>query len=226
MIPIDVNVYSPDEFRDELEDEFGFARCVTERQGRLVYSRTLGDFSDLSKKWDAEPSPVRHARLRASRGEWQLYQTGYARMLRGWPEPPWAIAAAELRERADWRVADFGCGDGALARAIPNPTISFDHLAGANVEVTAGDLASVPLDADSVDAVVLSLSLIGENWRDYLREAARVTRDQGLVYVTELADGPRSKSLVAATETVGLAVDRVTHRGPFVCFRLGRARRP
>lgn len=43
MIPVDVNVYTPAELAEELRQPSSFARTVIERQGKLVYSRALGD---------------------------------------------------------------------------------------------------------------------------------------------------------------------------------------
>lgn len=215
LIPVDVNVYSRDEFREEAQDEYGFVRCVTERQGRLVYQRALGDFDALSRRWAGEASAARHARLRQGRGEWQLYQSGYARQLRSWPESPWMFAARRLCEHPDWLVADFGSGEGALARAVANRTLAFDHCAQNGNGTTECDLAEVPLADDSVDAVVSSLALIGVNWRDYLREAARVCQRGGRLYVTELGAGGAAH-VVAACDALGLAVDGVTARGSFV----------
>jgi predicted nucleotidyltransferase len=42
MIPVDINVYTPAEFRRELQDPHSFARLVTELQGKLVYRREPG----------------------------------------------------------------------------------------------------------------------------------------------------------------------------------------
>jgi predicted nucleotidyltransferase len=223
MIPVDVNVYSRDEFREELEHDFGFARSVTERQGRLVYSRALGDFAALALRWSGEASALRHARLRRCPGEWQLYQSAYAREVRRWPMPPWAFAAHELREHPEWTVADFGCGEGALARAVPNRTLSFDHCAGAAVAATECDLADVPLADASVEVVVLSLALIGANWRDYLREAARACRPGGRVFITELVGGIGAKEIAASSEPLGLVVEAIASRGPFVDIHLRAA---
>ena len=39
LIPVDVNVYTPGEFDEELRDAIGFARTVTKLQGKLVYRR-------------------------------------------------------------------------------------------------------------------------------------------------------------------------------------------
>ncbi len=222
VIPIDVNVFTPQEMAEEQEDEFGFARTATERQGKLVYSRDLGDFRALSLRWDVEPSAERHVRLQRAGGEWQLYQAGYERMLRQLPDAPWEFAASHLRRHFEWRVADFGCGEGALARAIPNRCISLDHVATRD-DVISCDLANVPLPDVSVDAVVLSLALIGTNWRDYLAEANRVVRPAGRVFVTELITTGRSRrDLVATSEALHLAALEVRPHGPFLDVELRR----
>ena len=50
LIPVDVNVYTPAEFDEECRQLFGFARTATELQGKLVYSRELGDFASLGRR--------------------------------------------------------------------------------------------------------------------------------------------------------------------------------
>jgi predicted nucleotidyltransferase len=50
LIPVDVNVYTPAEIADERRDPLSFARTVTERQGKLVYSRALGRLVEIEAR--------------------------------------------------------------------------------------------------------------------------------------------------------------------------------
>jgi hypothetical protein len=216
LIPVDVNVYTPAEFEKECRRPFGFARTATELQGKLVYNRELGDFTALGRRWDSEPSAARHQRLQKAPAEWQLYQALYAREARRWPEPAWTFAATVVGQQPGARVADLGCGECALARAVDRPVASFDHRA-ADDQATVADLADVPLAAASVDIAVLCLALIGANWPDYLAEAARIVTPGGHVVITEFVAGPRSAEAVAAVLTErGLRNAAVRSRGPFI----------
>lgn len=79
----------------------------------------------------------------------------------------------------------MGCGEARLAASIPNTTHSFD-LVAANSNVIACDIAHVPLPDESVDIVVFCLSLMGTNVLDFLREAKRILRLNGILKIAEV----------------------------------------
>jgi ribosomal RNA-processing protein 8 len=72
-------------------------------------------------------------------------------------------------------IADFGCGEGALALAVPQKVHSFDLVSSAK-HVVACDMKSTPLEPKSVDVVVFCLSLMGTNLNDFIIEANRVLK--------------------------------------------------
>ena len=72
-------------------------------------------------------------------------------------------------------VADFGCGEGRLAKSIPQKTYSLDLVAH-RPDIIAGDMAKTPLQTKSVDVAVYCLSLMGTNLKDFLLEANRVLK--------------------------------------------------
>lgn len=234
LIPVDINVYTPAEFDEEVHQPWSFARLATRLQGKLVYSREHGDFAALQSRWDREPTGARHARLCAALGasftdgaasrsataaEWQLYQTQYARAARAFPEPAWAFAAAVLTGAPSAAsVADLGCGERALARhlaAVGGPAVtSFDHCAIDEHVITA-DLAAVPVAGGAFDFAVLALALLGSNWATVLAEATRVAAG-GRLLLTELAAGPRALAdITAALTELGLRDVTGSTRGPF-----------
>ena len=58
-----------------------------------------------------------------------------------------------------------------------------------NPSVIACDMAHTGLDDEILDVAVFSLSLMGVNWEDYLKEAYRLLRSGGLLKVSEPASG-------------------------------------
>ena len=99
-------------------------------------------------------------------------------------------------------VLDIGCGDGALARALAARgarmialEVSEEQLAaalagdgGSGVRYIVGRAESLPLDEDSVDVTVFMRTLHhvpSADLPEALREAGRVTRPGGFVYVAE-----------------------------------------
>ena len=87
-------------------------------------------------------------------------------------------------------VADFGCGEDLLGQRLRRKGFtvhSFDHVA-VNDHVTALDVGEgVPLDEAEIDVAVFSLSLMGNNNGDYIREAARVLAFDGRLHIVETA---------------------------------------
>ena len=115
-----------------------------------------------------------------------VYHAGFREQVGAWPANPVDLIIkrlGRLERKAAGKgrgcsVADFGCGDAAIARSpLLSGTVvhSFDVVAR-NDWVTAADMAAVPLPEASVDTAVFSLSLMGTNWVDFICEAHRVLR--------------------------------------------------
>lgn len=79
----------------------------------------------------------------------------------------------------------MGCGEARLAASVTNTVHSFD-LVACNSQVTACDIAHVPLDDQSVDVVVFCLSLMGTNALDFLKEAYRILKTGGALKIAEV----------------------------------------
>ncbi|KAK9480428.1 methyltransferase-domain-containing protein [Lipomyces japonicus] len=107
-------------------------------------------------------------------------------------------------------IADMGCGDAELSRQVAskyaNANVvgaknnskksfgrnssnivvhSFD-LAKSNERVTVADVKHVPLEDNSVHIVIFCLSLMGTNFLDFIKEAHRILKPRGQLWISEI----------------------------------------
>lgn len=145
-----------------------------------------GDFSRMNNRWYATTSDKTHTRLAANPEEWAHYHTMYRELRKSWPVIPFEEEVRWLMERSGLIVGDFGCGEAFLADRVKSKHVvhSFDHVA-VNSTVTACDIADVPLEDGTLDVAIFCLSLMGANFTDYLREAHRCLRLDGMLHIWE-----------------------------------------
>ena len=126
------------------------------------------------------------------------YHEGYREQVVKWPANPLDCLASMLakkhtetgKKNAQKRVvcADLGCGDGFLARLLfgKMEVHSFDLVASASHVVSCDVALRIPLPSGSVDHVVCCLSLMGTNWPNTIREAARILAPGGHLHIAEV----------------------------------------
>ena len=115
-----------------------------------------------------------------------VYHEGYREQVKAWPHNPLDLIIGWIQSKHKTAViADLGCGDARLATSVPNNVHSFD-LVSKSTLVTACDISRVPLKDKSVDIVVFCLSLMGTNIIDFLREAYRILRPNGILKIAEV----------------------------------------
>ncbi|KAL4653325.1 hypothetical protein ACB092_01G294500 [Castanea dentata] len=115
-----------------------------------------------------------------------MYHTGYQEQMSHWPEQPVNIIMKWLKNHnPSLVVADFGCGDGRLAKNVKNKVFSFD-LVSNDPSVIACDMSKTPLDSSVIDVAVFCLSLMGTNYQNYLKEAHRVLKPCGWLLIAEV----------------------------------------
>lgn len=108
----------------------------------------------------------------------EIYHQGFMEQSSKWPvDPVNLMVAAIMKMPGNPVVADFGCGEARLARALQGSAQvhSFD-LVKLNEFVTVCDFSNTPLEDESCDVVVFCLSLMGTNLKDFLKEANRVLK--------------------------------------------------
>lgn len=145
---------------------------------------SLGDFSEMNKSWSVSRSENTQSRLRNDPSEWYYYHSLYAEKRKEWSEIPYIEIAKKIMERPEWVVADMGCGENLLSKELTNKVHAFDYVA-IDKDVIACDMSSVPLNSNEVDAVVFCLSLMGSNYLDYLKEAFRIIKPYGNLFICE-----------------------------------------
>ena len=133
-----------------------------------------------------------------------VYHTGFRTQVTKWPCNPLERVISYVKQLpVSFTLADFGCGEARLAQSVPQRVHSFD-LVACNDRVTACDMKRIPLGDNSVDVSIFCLSLMGTNVTDFLLEARRVLKRDGLLKICEIAS--RFESLdqfVAEVEKLG-----------------------
>jgi len=183
--------------------------------------RRYGDFSAMNRRWNQGRSETTHQRLQANPEEWAQYHTLYREARKDWAVVPYEEMIRWCEKRSGYVIGDFGCGEAKLAEAVSDRHIvhSFDHVA-INDDVVACDMAHVPLDDETLDVAIFSLSLMGANFTDYIREAHRTLKLDGQLHVIEATERFADRNQFAkALEGLGFAVVSVEDKWKFTHVR-------
>lgn len=146
--------------------------------------KRLGNLSEMNHRINREPGNKTHDRFIKDPAEWEHYHAIYREDRKNWPVIPYQEALKWFKARPHMIVGDFGCGEALLANELENKVLSFDHIA-INEDVIACDMTHVPLNDAYLDAAIFSLSLMGSNFFDYLKEAHRCLKLDGHLWIAE-----------------------------------------
>ncbi|KAJ6125733.1 hypothetical protein N7523_003353 [Penicillium sp. IBT 18751x] len=103
---------------------------------------------------------------------------------RGKPDPNKPLPLPR-RPNGACTIADLGCGDAGLARALTpsakklNLKLNSYDLQAPDALITKADISNLPLEDGTVDVAIFCLSLMGTNWVSFVEEAWRVLRGDG-----------------------------------------------
>ncbi len=187
-----------------------------ERRRRV---RAFGDFAAMNARFNNAHSSTSHARLSTDPSEWYLYHTLYREARKTWPEVPYESFTTWLQARPHLVAGDFGCGEALLAASAQNTVYSFDHVA-INDKIIMCDMAHTGLDAEILDVAIFSLSLMGTNIEDYLREAHRLLKLDGRLKIAEPAghwEGAKREALITMMASLGFQlIGSIQERGSFI----------
>ena len=158
--------------------------------------RKYGDFEKLNQQINIEKSETTHLRLIKNPEEWLEYHRQYREARKSWsiiPYEEWIRRLKVLSPRL--QIGDFGCGEAKIMEEIGDRVKSFDHVA-INNQVIPCDIRNVPLEDGSFDVVIFSLSLMGKNWIDYIKEAKRCLATNGYLFIAETTRALKSRLAV------------------------------
>ena len=88
-------------------------------------------------------------------------------------------------------IGDFGCGEGRLQIDLEKAghkkeTIKSFDVGKSAEHIIQADISKLPQNSASLDVGVFCLSLMGTNFPDFLREANRVLKPDGKLFVAEV----------------------------------------
>ena len=138
--------------------------------------RKYGDFTRLNNQINNENSETTHNRMLKDPREWEEYHRRSREARRTWSIIPYEEIIKRIRQLSPrLQIGDFGCGDAKIMEAMGSQRVySFDHVS-INDKVTACDMKKVPFADEALDIVISSLSLMGKNWHDYIKEAQEMS---------------------------------------------------
>ncbi len=187
--------------------EKGEISCITRRDLNRVLlpieikkrQTQYGDFTKQNQKINTENSTTTHQRLLTNPEEWHEYHRNYREERKNWrviPFDEWIKRIKKLSDR--FIIGDFGCGEAKVAEIIGSRVINFDHVA-IDSSVISCDMSDVSehIKNGGLDVALFSLSLMGRNWQDYLKEASRCLNENGFLFISET-----TKSLSSRLENI------------------------
>jgi len=149
--------------------------------------------------------------------EWEEYHRQYREARKIWPLIPYEEIIKRIEQLSPRHlIGDFGCGEAKILEKFGNKRVySFDHIA-INENVTACDLKSIPL-TDKIDIAVFSLSLMGKNWPDYIKEAKRCLHTNGYLFIAETTNSIKGRlsKLKEVLEKQGFDIYNEEEKGDF-----------
>jgi len=161
--------------------------------------RSLGDFNIMNKVFNTSNSDTMHEKIKQDPQYLVRYHQKLDETRKLWTVDPIKVIANKINNLpipdhiiAKMVIGDFGCGRARLAELLNNKVYNFDHHNILGENVIACDMRRTLLKRETLDVVVFSLSLMGQNWTEYIAEAKRCLRKRGMLMIAET-----TKSLTA-----------------------------
>ena len=155
-----------------------------EIEDSVLRQRTIeSELSEFNRKGRIMRSENMHKEFTDNPDSFFRYHKLRKERMEQWDEIPYEYIATKIKNK-NQVIADFGCGENKFKYCLPNKVYSFDHVAF-DESVIACDMKNVPLENESIDVAIFSLSLWGSNYEDYIKEAYRTLNYGGVIYIAE-----------------------------------------
>ncbi|KDQ64703.1 hypothetical protein JAAARDRAFT_188006 [Jaapia argillacea MUCL 33604] len=218
---------------------------LTTLQAQMKQSLDGARFRWINEELYKSDSKHAHEMMREHSNVYSEYHKGFRHQVQSWPTNPVSHYINTLSTYPPKTViADLGCGDAALARAlVPKgfTVLSFDLVSDDKFVVEADICEKIPLpgsevtedegsrsgEGQVVDVVVCALSLMGTNWPGCVREAWRVLRSGGELKIAEVASRFADvEEFISLISSIGFKLkskdDSNTHFTLFEFKKIGR----
>jgi len=159
---------------------------LPEEEVKKRRKRYGSDFTEMNRKININNSIIIHEKMTKNSGEmWEEYHRRLDVLKQNWNFDPQDKIIKKIKKLPPGiPIGDFGCGRAKIAEIFGNRVHSFDHVA-IDSYVTSCDMKNVPLDDYSLGIAVFCQSLMGQNWKDYIKEAARCLAKNGTLFIVE-----------------------------------------
>jgi ribosomal RNA-processing protein 8 len=164
------------------------AEKKTEIEDKLLSSK----FRILNEKLYTISSEKAYDYFQNNPEDFEIYHKGFDLQAAKWPINPLDLIIKELLKPKYKKkvIVDMGCGEARLAKTLigQNKSIevhSFD-LHKQNEFVTVCDIKNTPLEKSKADICVFCLSLMGINFDEFIKEAKRILKNNGILIVAEI----------------------------------------
>ncbi|KIY73736.1 ribosomal RNA-processing protein 8 [Cylindrobasidium torrendii FP15055 ss-10] len=176
---------------------------LTEMQKSMKQSLSGARFRMINERLYKTTSDEAVSMMEQDSSVFEDYHEGFRHQVQSWPTNPVEMYIEALSSSpAGTIIADLGCGDAALARALlPKglAVLSYDLVSDNSFVIAADICHRIPLpgseptgpeksngEAQIVDVAVCALSLMGTNWPICIREAWRILRHGGQLKIAEV----------------------------------------
>ena len=179
--------------------------------------------NETHRRANTATSSTTHKYFSENKSEWRKYHEARDIIRASWAEDPQDVIAAKINESSNHGViADLGCGRNELkGKIIINygKWLSFDHVANDDsvIEANTTDLSAYVAD-ESLDVAIYCLSIWGRNKTDYFKEANRMLKRGGIMYVAEPTDKAEQKLFLGDAVSMGFELREFTPKGRFTYF--------
>ena len=144
------------------------------------------DFTKLNREINVSNSDTIYKKMSANKGEmWEEYHRRLRETRKTWSVDPLDRIIEAIKKKPAWYpIGDFGCGEAFLADKFETRVRSFDVVA-CDSRVTACNMEKVPVKDGDIGIAVFCQSLMGKNWSNYIKEAARCLPKDGILLIAE-----------------------------------------
>lgn len=224
-------------FKEGIKDETEIQKqkIVVEapEEERTVRERAVSIINETHRLANSSNHGTTHQRFFNSPEEFQEYHRAREVSKASWVEDPVDHLGTFINEHyTNKKIADLGCGTNKLSSLMRNGNTvkGFDHQqVEGHDDVIVADIADLHglVEDEEMDIAVFCLSLWGQDYEDYFKEAHRILKNGGRVFIVEPSDdfgeGKRYGDVVEFINTVEkygfLRLGDVKPRNNFTYFR-------